>query len=123
MILDGISQFCITLQSLEIPHRQLTQLFMVKIVFSAMKMCSSRKKPYPPHGRTLEIPRGRGGVLKAKFLEAIYENKLEFLGGKGGAKQKNLLGKYGYFLGLHNYFENRFLSNTFHIRGHLCFEQ
>ena len=24
-------------------------------------MCSSRKNPYPPHGRSLEIPRGRGG--------------------------------------------------------------
>ena len=41
-------------------------------------MCSSRKNPYPPHGRSLEIPRGRG-VLKAK---------LEFPGGMGGAKQK-----------------------------------
>ena len=27
--------------------------------------CSSRKNPYPPHGRSLEIPRGRvGGVLR-----------------------------------------------------------
>ena len=24
-------------------------------------MCGSRKYPYPPHGRPLEIPRGRGG--------------------------------------------------------------
>jgi len=23
-------------------------------------MCGSRKYPYPPHGRSLEIPRGRG---------------------------------------------------------------
>jgi len=23
-------------------------------------LCSSRKNPYPPHGRPLEIPRGRG---------------------------------------------------------------
>ena len=40
-------------------------------------LCSSRKNPYLPHGRSLEIPRGRV-VLKAKFLETLYENKLEF---------------------------------------------
>ena len=33
-------------------------------VFSTM--CSSRKNPSPPHGRSLEIPRGRG-VLKVKM--------------------------------------------------------
>ena len=35
-------------------------------------MCSSRKSPYPPHGRSLETPRWRG-VLEAKILEAKYE--------------------------------------------------
>ena len=51
-------------------------------------LCSSRKNPYPPHGRSLEIPRGRG-VLKVKILEAKYEAKLEFPGGgREGAKQK-----------------------------------
>ena len=50
-------------------------------------LCSSRNNPYPPHGRSSEIPRGRE-VLKAKFFEAMYENKLEFPGGRGGAKQK-----------------------------------
>ena len=51
-------------------------------------MCGSRKKPYPPHGRSLEIP--GGGVLKAKFLEEMYENKPEFPGGgrRGGAFNK-----------------------------------
>ena len=66
-------------------------------------MCSSRKNPYPPHGRSLEIPWGRG-VLKAKILEAKYEAKLEcnFLG-RGGCKTKNLqCGEHGYFLELHN---------------------
>ena len=52
-------------------------------------MCSSRKNPYPPHGRSLEIPSGGGGVLKAKFLEVMYENKLEFPGGRG-VQNKNL---------------------------------
>ena len=55
-------------------------------------MCSSRKNPYPPHGKSLEIPRGRG-VLKANQ---------NFLGG-GGVQNKNLpWGTYGYFLELHN---------------------
>ena len=31
-----------------------------------------------------------GGVLKAKILEAKYEAKLEFLGGRWGCKTKNL---------------------------------
>ena len=36
---------------------------------------------------------GGGGVLKATFLEAIYENKVEFPGGGGGvAKQKTFCG-------------------------------
>ena len=42
-----------------------------------------------------------GGVLKAKILVAKYEAKLEFLGGRGGGKTKNLpWGEYGYFLDL-----------------------
>ena len=44
---------------------------------------------------------GGGGVLKAKHLEVMYENKLEFPGGRG-CKTKNLCwGEYGYFLELH----------------------
>ena len=46
---------------------------------------------------------GGGGVLKTKFLEAMYENKPEFPGEEGGCKTKNLpWGEYGYFLELHN---------------------
>ena len=45
---------------------------------------------------------GGGGVLKAKFLEAVYENKPEFPGGRRGAKQETFRGgEYGYFLELH----------------------
>ena len=33
---------------------------------------------------------GGGGVIKVKVLKAKYEVKLEFPGGMGGAKQKNL---------------------------------
>ena len=47
------------------------------------------KNTYPPHGRSSEIPRGRG-VSKAKILDAKYEAKPEFPGGRGDAKQKNL---------------------------------
>ena len=44
-------------------------------------MCSSRKNPYPPYGRSLEIP--------TKFLKGIYENKLEFPGGREGGRGQN----------------------------------
>ena len=54
-------------------------------------MCSSRKNPYLPHGRSLEIPRGRG-VLKAKFLEAMCETKLEFPGGEVVENKKPSMG-------------------------------
>ena len=39
--------------------------------------CSSRKYPYPSHGRLTKIPEGRG-VSKAQFCKGKYENKLEF---------------------------------------------
>ena len=56
----------------------------------------------PPHGRSSEVPRGRG-VLKVKILEAKYEAKLEFPRGDGGSKTKNLpWGEYGYFMEMHN---------------------
>ena len=58
---------------------------------SILAKCSFRNNPYPPHGRSLEIPRGRG-VLKVKILEATHEAKLEFPGGMGGAKQKPSVG-------------------------------
>ena len=35
---------------------------------------------------------GGGGVLKAKFLEEMYDNNPEFPGGEGGAKQKSFHG-------------------------------
>ena len=38
---------------------------------------------------------GGGGVLKAKFVEAMYENKLEFPEGRGDAKQKTFHGGGG----------------------------
>ena len=49
-------------------------------------MCIFRNNPYPHHGRSLVIPRGRG-VLTVKNVEAMYEAKLEFFGKMGGAKE------------------------------------
>ena len=37
--------------------------------------------PMEVHWKFLGV--GGGGVLKAKFLEAMYENKLQFPGGRG----------------------------------------
>ena len=71
-------------------------------------MCSSRKNPYPPHGRSLEIPKGRGGgSKKLNLLEAMYENKLEFPGGKGVQNKKPSMWEYRYFPELHNLLNNR----------------
>ena len=65
-------------------------------------LSSSSKNPYPPHGRSLEIPRGRG-VLEAKILEAKYDVKLEFPGGRGMENKSPHVGGgwYGYFLEQH----------------------
>ena len=48
-------------------------------------MCSSRKKYLPTPWKVIGNPRGRG-VFKAKILEAKYDAKLEFSGGREGAK-------------------------------------
>ena len=54
-------------------------------------MCGSRKYPFTPNGRSLEILRGRE-VVEAKLLGEEYEAKLEFPGGGGGVTiQKKLL--------------------------------
>ena len=64
-----------------------------------MKCVFPEKNPYPPHGRSLEIPRGRE-VLKAKFLEAMYENKLRnFLRGGGEQNKKPSVGGVWIFSG------------------------
>ena len=52
----------------------------------------------PMVGHWQFLVEGGGGVLKAKFLEAIYENKLEFPG-RGGAKQNSSVGGVWIFSG------------------------
>ena len=59
-------------------------------------MCSSRKNPYPPQGRSSEIPRGRG-VLKVKILEAKYEDKLKFPGRRVGGGGGGVACEHTYF--------------------------
>ena len=49
------------------------------------KLLVTRKNPCPPHGRSSEIPRGRGD-LKVTIIEAKYEAKLEFPSGREGIK-------------------------------------
>ena len=61
-------------------------------------MHSSRKNRYPPHGRSLKIPRERG-VLEAKILEAKCEAKLEFPGGRGVQNKKSSVGGVWIFSG------------------------
>ena len=80
---------------------------VMHVELHACPMCGSRKYPYPPQGRPLEIRR-RKGVSKAKIFKGKYEAKLEIPGGVGwgrewGFKPKSLpLWRYGYFLEPHN---------------------
>ena len=79
-------------------------------------MCSSRKYPYPPQGRLMGIPRGRG-VSKAQFFKGQYGTKMEFPEGwEGGFKLQNLPWEgYGYFLEQHN--ERKYIGSIlfYHI--------
>ena len=49
--------------------------------------CGSRKYYIPPQGRSIEIPRlrGGGGGLKAKVITGKFEAELDFQGVGGGA--------------------------------------
>ena len=66
---------------------------------SSVTMCSSRKYPYPPHGRG-------GGFQKPYFLKESMTLKWNYhRGGEGGGfKLKNLPWEgFGYFLEQHNF--------------------
>jgi len=47
-------------------------------------MCSSRKYPYPPQGKLMEIPKGEG-LSKAYFFKGKHGTKMEFPEGMGGS--------------------------------------
>ena len=65
---------------------------------NSTKLCGSRKYPYLPQGRILEIPKGRA-ISKAKIFKGKSEAKLEI---QGAAKPKNHpCGRNGYFLELY----------------------
>ena len=72
-------------------------------------LCSSRKYPYPPHGRSLEIPRG-WGVSKAKMFEGKYGALLEFPEGWGDSNQKAFRGR-----GMDILWNNTLTYSTVHI--------
>ena len=57
---------------------------------------------------------GGRGVLKAKFLEAMYENKLEFPGGEGVQNKKKSSRVDNYFLESAQYQEPITLSVQLH---------
>ena len=58
---------------------------------SPRKMCRSIKYPYLPHGRSLEIPTGKG-VWTAKIYKGKYEAYLEIPGGREGSNQNTFRG-------------------------------
>ena len=71
-------------------------------------LCSSRKSiPTPWKIIANSEWEGGGGSLKAKFLEAMYENKLEFPGGRGGSKQKTFCEGVWIFSGTNAHFPIR----------------
>ena len=76
-----------------------------------LTLCCSRKNPYPPHGRTPEIPSGRG-VLKVKILEAKYEAKLNFLGGGRVQNKKPAVGGVWIFSGTAHFSEDILTSDN-----------
>ena len=62
------------------------------------RWCGSWKCPYPPLGRSLEIPRRRG-VSIAKIYRGKYEAKLEIPGGREGSNEKPSMGEVWIFSG------------------------
>ena len=57
-----------------------------------MKLCSSVKNPYPLEPWKVIGNSSGEGVLKVKILEAKYEDKLEFPGGRGVQNKNTFCG-------------------------------
>ena len=69
----------------------------VHIIFF-FRLHSYRKKSIPTPWKVIKNSYGEG-VLKVKILETKYKAKLEFPGGDGGCKTKNLWGGVWIFSG------------------------
>ena len=91
---------------IKIPVDSNSRLFPMDLPFNhflyIQLLCSSRKYPYPPYGRLMEIQsRGGGGLQKPNFLNGSMTIKWNFQRG-GGFNSKNLPWEgYGYFLQQH----------------------
>ena len=69
--------------------------------FKTVALCSSRKYPYPPHGRSMEILRGWGGLKSQNFKRKVWGLSGNSRG-VGGFKPKNLPWEgYGCFMEQH----------------------
>ena len=82
----------------ELLLRRPNMKFTMNMLLTYLLLCSSRKYPYPPHGRLMEIPRGRV-VSKAKFFEWKYDIKRKFLDGWGVEFEKPSMGGVRIFSG------------------------
>ena len=63
-----------------------------------MILCGSKKYPYLPHGRSLEIPRGRG-PQQPKFIRESVKLNWIFLGGGRVQMKKPSMGEVWIFSG------------------------
>ena len=73
-------------------------MFILLSQIDRQTTCSSRKiNAHPMEGYWKFL--GVGGILKAKFVEEMYENKAQIPRGGGGAKQKTFHGGVWIFSG------------------------
>ena len=101
-----------------------TVFYINKIMYFTMhlqgaQMCSSIQYPYPPHGRSMEIPRG-WRVSKVKIFKGKYGAQVEIPEGWGGGglTQKTFRGR-GIDISWNNTIQKYTLS-PFSIRRKLC---
>ena len=67
------------------------QMFSIVVRNKVNEMCGTRKCPYLPHRRSLEIPSAEGGSQYTKIFKQKYESKLDFPTRVGKSKKKTFL--------------------------------
>jgi len=67
-------------------------LLFSSIAMNKTTLYSSRKYPYPPQGRLVEIPRGREGGFKSPNFKVKYCTNLEFPQGVAVKVKKTFCG-------------------------------